>query len=473
MSDRKTPPHDEAGSFFKQRSTWLVIAAFVLLGGAARLLPVGWHDSAMQGLDPATVRLGLGILLCVAFLWLTEALPLAATALLVPLLATLFGISDMKNSLAPFADPLIFLFLGGFALAAAMARQGVDQWIARCLVRLAKERFIPSALLLFAVTAFLSMWMSNTATTAMMIPLATGILGRMGPDGQRPGNACFLLLGLAYSASIGGLGTIIGSPPNGIAARQLDISFTDWLKFGIPAVLILMPVMAGVIGLICRPDKGLRITVRDEGFTFNRHRRMTVLIFTVTAGLWISGGKLGPLLGVGGAFDTAVALTAILALLYFRVVRWQDIDRSTEWGVLLLFGGGLALSGVMRDTGASLFLARLLTETISGWTMPLVIGAVVLFVIFLTEISSNTAVAALCVPIFHAVGGELGIVPAMLVIPLALAASCAFMLPVATPPNAIVFATGQVPQTVMMKNGFALNLIFTILLTLLSLALLR
>ncbi|MCU0753246.1 MAG: SLC13 family permease, partial [Akkermansiaceae bacterium] len=179
------------------------------------------------------------------------------------------------------------------------------------------------------------------------------------------------------------------------------------------------------------------------------------------------------LLGVGGAFDTVVAITAILALLYFRVVRWQDIDRGTEWGVLLLFGGGLALSGVMRDTGASLFLARLLTETISTWTMPLVIGAVVLFVIFLTEISSNTATAALLVPIFHAVGGELGIAPAMLVIPLALAASCAFMLPVATPPNAIVFATGRVPQRVMMKNGFALNLIFTILLTLLSLALLR
>jgi sodium-dependent dicarboxylate transporter 2/3/5 len=473
MSGGNQAPHDESGSFRKQRGTWLVVAAFLLLGMTARLMPVGWHASAMQGLDPAAVRLGLGILLCVAFLWLTEALPLAATALLVPLLATLLGISDMKNSLAPFADPLIFLFLGGFALAAAMSCQGVDQWIARSLVRFAKGRFIPSALLLFAVTALLSMWMSNTATTAMMIPLAMGILGGMGEAGKRAGNACFLLLGLAYAASIGGLGTIIGSPPNGIAARQLGVSFTDWLKFGIPAVLILLPVMAGVIALICRPDKGLRITVRDEDFTFNRQRRTTVLIFAVTAGLWISGGKLGPLLGVGGAFDTVVAITAILALLYFRVVRWQDIDRGTEWGVLLLFGGGLALSGVMRDTGASLFLARLLTETISTWTMPLVIGAVVLFVIFLTEISSNTATAALLVPIFHAVGGELGIAPAMLVIPLALAASCAFMLPVATPPNAIVFATGRVPQRVMMKNGFALNLIFTILLTLLSLALLR
>jgi solute carrier family 13 (sodium-dependent dicarboxylate transporter), member 2/3/5 len=473
MSEGNQAPRDETGSFFKQRSTWLVIAALILLGGASRLLPVGWHESAMRELDPASVRLGLGILSCVAFLWLTEALPLAATALLVPLLATLLGISDMKDSLASFADPLIFLFLGGFALASAMACQGVDQWIAQCLVRFAKGRFIPSALLLFAVTAFLSMWMSNTATTAMMMPMAMGILGRMGPDGQRPGNLCYLLLGLAYSASIGGLGTIIGSPPNGIAARQLGISFGEWLKFGIPAVLILMPVMAGVLGLICRPDKGLQITVSDEHFTFNRHRLTTLLIFAVTACLWIAGGFLGPLLGMTSAFDTVVALTAILALLYSGVIRWRDIDRGTEWGVLLLFGGGLALSGVMRDTGASLFLARLLTETISGWTMPMVIGAVVLFVIFLTEISSNTAIAALLVPIFHAVGGELGIAPALLVIPLTLAASCAFMLPVATPPNAIVFATGLVPQRVMMKNGFALNVIFTILLTLLSLALLR
>ncbi|MCU0778242.1 MAG: SLC13 family permease, partial [Akkermansiaceae bacterium] len=153
MSGGNQAPHDESGSFRKQRGTWLVVAAFLLLGMTARLMPVGWHASAMQGLDPAAVRLGLGILLCVAFLWLTEALPLAATALLVPLLATLLGISDMKNSLAPFADPLIFLFLGGFALAAAMSCQGVDQWIARSLVRFAKGRFIPSALLLFAVTA--------------------------------------------------------------------------------------------------------------------------------------------------------------------------------------------------------------------------------------------------------------------------------------------------------------------------------
>jgi solute carrier family 13 (sodium-dependent dicarboxylate transporter), member 2/3/5 len=459
--------------FLKRRRTWLVIAAFALLAGAVHLLPVDWHASAMQDLDPASVRIGLGILACIAFLWLSEALPLAATALMVPLLAALLGVSDMKSSLANFADPLIFLFLGGFALASAMAYQGVDRWIAQRLILLANGGFLQSAVLLFAVTAFLSMWMSNTATTAMMIPLALGVLGRMGGEGGQAGNVRFLLLGLAYSASIGGLGTIIGSPPNGIAAKQLGISFAEWLRFGVPAVLLLLPVMITVLYLLCRPGRNLKIPVQDAHFTFNWHRRMTVLIFAVTATLWMCGGKLGPLLGIAGAFDTAVALTAILALLYFRVVRWRDIDRGTEWGVLLLFGGGLALSGVMRDTGVSLFLARLLTESIHSWSLPLVIGAVVMFVIFLTEISSNTATAALLVPIFHAVGGELGIAPAMLVIPLALAASCAFMLPVATPPNAIVFATGRVPQRAMMRNGIVLNLVFSGLLTLLSMLLLK
>jgi len=462
---------DMFAPFFRRRRTWLVLAGLALMALGGWLLPLPMREEAVAGLDPAMVRIGLGIFACVAFLWLTEAMPLAATALLVPVLAALMGVSTLEASLTSFANPLIFIFFGGFALASAMAYQGVDRWLAQSLVRAGRGHFLPVALLLFASAAFLSMWMSNTATTAMMIPLAIGIIGRMGSEGERPANRTFLLLGLGYAASIGGLGTIIGSPPNGIAAKALGLDFAQWMAFGVPAVLVLLPAMVGLLYLVCRPERGLRIEVKTERFTFNWHRRMTLGIFAAAALSWIFGGTLAPLFGITESWDTLVALAAVFGLLYFRVVRWRNIDRGTDWGVLLLFGGGLALSNVLRDTGASLFMARLLSAGVDGWPVVLVIAAVVAFVIFLTELSSNTATAALLVPIFLSMAGEIGVDASKLVTPLALAASCAFMLPVATPPNAIVFATGLIPQRRMMKAGVVLNLVFILLLTALSMML--
>lgn len=464
MAGVSTPTGAHAG-----RRSLFVMAAFALLAAVALWVPVA--GAAAEGLDPQRLRAGLAIFCCIAVLWMTEALPLAATALLVPLLATVFRVSDVKTSLASFADPLIFLFLGGFALAAAMSRQGLDRWIAGSVVRLGKGRFLRVAFLLFATTAFLSMWMSNTATTAMVLPLALGILGQLRGDGGFVNERRFLLLGLAYSASIGGLGLLVGSPPNGIAAAKLGITFTGWARFGVPAVLVLLPAMIAVLYLLCRPGKGGVVAAETEKMTFDRPRVTTMAIFAVTALLWVFGARIGPAVGIGSSFDTAVALLAIFLLTTFRVVGWRDIDRGTDWGVLLLFGGGIALSGVLKDTGASLFLGRLLAGAAAGWPVIAVIAAVVAFVIFLTELSSNTAVAALFVPVFYSVAGQLEMMPGKLVLPLALAASCAFMLPVATPPNAIVFATGQVPQTTMMRVGLVLNLLFVLLLTALSLAL--
>ena len=477
-ADASLPPredHEETEMrkpFLKRQRTWRVLLGLVAMVLVIWLVPIPPDSEAVVGLDPLKVRIGLGIFLGIALLWMTEALPLAATALLVPLLAGLSGVSDVKTALGGFADPLIFLFLGGFALAAAMAYQGVDRWIAQSLVKVGRGRFLPVAFLLFGATAFLSMWMSNTATTVMMIPLALGILGRMkGGGAENSNNAIFLLLGLAYSASIGGIGMLVGSPPNGIAATKLGISFAEWAAFGVPTVLVLLPAMIGVLYLMCRPGKGLKIELVTEDFCFNGQRKITLVIFGVTALAWGFGAQIGPLLGIGGSFDTVVALSAIFLLLFFQVVRWCDIDRGTDWGVLLLFGGGIALSGILKDTGASLFLARLLGGAVAGWPIVLVIVVVVGFVIFLTELSSNTAVAALFVPIFFSVAGELGMPPSKLVLPLAIAASCAFMMPVATPPNAIVYASGLVPQCSMMRIGFALNWVFIALLGLLSILL--
>jgi len=455
--------------FFRRKRTWLVLGGIVLLFAVLYWLPFDVQKHAEADLDVREVRLGLGIFFCIAFLWLTEAMPLAATALLVPVLASLTGILDVRASLRSFADPLIFLFFGGFALASALAYQGLDGWIANRIIRVGKGSFLLVSGLLFITTAGLSMWMSNTATTAMMVPLALGILTHLrGSAEQKARNTVFLLLGVAYAASVGGIGTLVGSPPNGIAAQRLGISFQEWLRFGIPCVAVLLPLMFVMLRIICRPQALKGITVEPQPFVFNWHRVVTLVIFGITALAWIFSRQLGRIIGVQSSLDTIIALLAVLALLYTRVVRWRDIDRGTDWGVLLLFGGGIALSAVLRDSGASLYLARVFKDAVQAWPMIGLIAAVVTFTILLTELSSNTATAALLVPIFYAVAQEMSLAPTRLVVPLAVAASCAFMLPVATPPNAIVFGTGRVPQRTMMRVGFVMMLAFIVALTLLG-----
>lgn len=452
--------------FFKRKRVWLVFAAFILLF-CVRYFS---NPDVSGDLDSTKVAIGLAIFVCIAFLWLTEAMPLAATALLVPVLAAFFGVFDVRTGLSNFANPLIFIFLGGFALAAALAYQGIDKLIANRIVMASKGSMLVAAIFLFVATAFLSMWMSNTATTAMMIPLILGITSQLSNTDEQARNrtSIFFLLGVAYAASIGGMGSIVGSPPNGIAAKQLGISFGQWLMFGVPAVLILLPLMIGVLLLILRPALSENIQIEKISFSWTLPRKLTIAIFILTAFSWIFSKQLSALVGITSSFDTVVALVAIFLLLFAHVVRWRDIDRGVDWGVLLLFGGGITLSAVLKETGTSLFLAQIFTQTVAGWSIILVIGAVVLFVIFLTELSSNTATAALFVPIFYAVGVEMGIAPSTLVLSIALAASCAFMLPVATPPNAIVFGTGQIPQKTMMRVGFVLNITFIIILTILS-----
>ncbi|MGJ8642879.1 MAG: SLC13 family permease [Luteolibacter sp.] len=448
----------------------------ILLLAIAFFLPLPEKASAMEGLDPHSVRLGLAFFACIACLWMTEALPLAVTALLVPVLGAAMGLTDVKTSLASFAHPLIFLFFGGFALASALSAQGLDRWLADRIAVLGKGKFIPVALWLFLGTAVLSMWISNTATTAMMIPLALGILSRFGDSTGNPCNSRFLLLGLAYSASIGGLGTIVGSPPNGIAAKQLGIGFTEWMAFGVPAVAVLLPAMVAILWLILRPTSHAIGEIPSlpeneaSSFSFNLPRKTTLAIFALTALAWIFSKQLGSLLNISST-DTWIALAAVALLTLTKTVTWQEIDRGTDWGVLFLFGGGLALSGILSNSGASLFMARLLGATMEAWPLWLIIAAVVTFVIFLTELSSNTASAALLVPIFYSMAQEYSLAPSQLILPLALAASCAFMLPVGTPPNAIVFATGRIPLNAMMRTGLALNLSFILLITALALLL--
>lgn len=404
------------------------------------------------------IVLGLSILSFIAILWLTEALHVSITAILVPVLAVVFGIFNTQTALNNFSNPIIFLFLGGFALAAALHRQELDKAIADKVLVLAKGRMNVAVFMLFGVTAGLSMWISNTATTAMMLPLVLGVLNKVNTKTGH-NTYVFVLLGIAYCASIGGIATIVGSPPNAIAAAQLDLSFTEWMVYGVPITLTLLPITVGVLYVLLKPNLNEIFELDHQPIAWDKGKVVTLAIFALTVFLWIFSKPINAMLGGFSKFDTLVALMAIVLVGVARVVHWKDIEKTTDWGVLLLFGGGICLSNILKATGTSVFLAESLSDVLSQAGMLIIILTVVAFVVMLTEFASNTASAALLIPVFAGVAEALGMSPIVLSALIAIAASCAFMLPVATPPNAIVFSTGHIKQSEMMRVGIYLNLI--------------
>ncbi|ASP17042.1 transporter, DASS family [Neisseria sp. oral taxon 020 str. F0370] len=405
------------------------------------------------------VNKGLTILAFVAIMWFTEAVHITVTALIVPLFAILFKIPDMdtKAALAGFADPIIYVFFGGFALATALHMQKLDRKIAVWLISLSRGNTFVAVHLLFAVTAFLSMWISNTATAAMMLPLAMGLMSHLDKEKDR-NTFVFVLLGIAYCASIGGLGTVVGSPPNAIAAKALNLDFAGWMKFGLPMMLALLPLMLFSLFIVLKPNLSAKVEVEHEDIPWTLHRVIAMLIFLAAAVAWIFGDTLKKELGISSP-DSFVALTAAVAVVIFGVVRWREVARNTDWGVLLLFGGGITLSTLLQKSGASAALGQEMASTFVLAHPFIVILAVSAFIIFLTEFTSNTASAALLVPVFASVAEQMGMPKEVMVLIIGIGASCAFMLPVATPPNAIVFGTGIVTQRDMLKVGMVLNIL--------------
>ncbi len=413
----------------------------------------------------AKANKGLALLVFIAVLWLTEALHVTVTALLVPLLAIGLGLVATKNALAAFADPTIFLFFGGFALATALHIQKLDRMIANKIMALARGKLFVASIYLFSITAFLSMWMSNTTTAAMMLPLAMGVLSQMDREANH-NTYVFILLGIAYSANIGGMGTLVGSPPNAIVASQLKLTFSDWLQYGLPIMLILMPLMIGTLYLVFKPKLNVRFEKHFEVIEMNKSRIITLCIFVTIALCWVFSSQINPmlsnLLGLEkkmASFDSVVALLAAVVICSTGVATWKQIQDNTDWGVLMLFGGGLTLSAVLRDSGASKILADGIVFLIEGGHFYLIGLLVAAFIIFLTEFTSNTASAALLVPIFISIAQSLGMPELGLALIIGLGASCAFMLPVATPPNAIVFGTGEIRQSEMVRVGVLLNIV--------------
>lgn len=452
---------------FPFRSIIIMAIAAVLSFGLYAILPFEPNPSK-----------GLALLLFIAIMWLTEAVHITITALMVPILGVLIGVGKVtdgkftpmtiKSAMATFADPTIYVFFGGFALAAALHVQKLDRKLAMWLISKAGGRLGVSAILICIATAFLSMWVSNTATAAIMLPLALGLCSNMKEEDR--GTKLFLLIGIAYSASIGGLGTLVGSPPNMIAAKELDFSFFDWFKVGLPIMLILFPTMLAVMYFAFKPNLNHKIEIQIEQIPWNRDRVFTTIVFCITAFLWIFSKPLnGVLTDMGVPFrlsDAWIAIAAAVSVVTAGLATWKEVSENTEWGVLLLFGGGLTLSAILGQTGASFVLGNAVASVIGGLPKIVVIFCVALFIIGTTEFTSNTASAALLVPVFAAIADSLGMPKETLVIIIGIGASCAFIMPVATPPNALVFGTGEIKQKDLRRSGLRMAPCAAIILTL-------
>jgi len=425
----------------------LLLSLFFLVGGVFGIATL------LQAETP--IVYALIILWVAAVLWLSEIIHVTATALLIPVLAAVFHLITVEDALASFAHPIIYIFLGGYGLAAAMHVQKLDLYLAHGILSFTRGKLQWAVILLCFAASLLSMWISNMATAALMLPLILGLIEQK--QGLSANSRMVCLLGIAYSANIGGIATLVGSAPNGIAAGALGMSFVEWLRIGGLCYLFLWPLMMFILWQLLKPDfGGTVVNLKEFEFSWNTPRKLMVAIFLFTVVGWIFSDPLGNWLQID-RFDTWVALTTLVLLVLSQVVHWQQIQKHTDWGVLLLFGGGLALGSVLKTSGASVFLGVWLSHLVAGQSTLIVIVLLVAFVVFLTELTSNTATTALLVPIFITLPTEF-ISHTQAALAVGITASCAFMLPVATPPNALVHGTGLITGSTMVRVGFALNI---------------
>jgi solute carrier family 13 (sodium-dependent dicarboxylate transporter), member 2/3/5 len=456
----------------------------------------------LPGIPPEARRM-LAVTALMATWWVTEPIPLAATSLLPLVLLPLLGIAPAAKAAAPYANHLIYLFMGGFMLAQAMLRWGLHRRLALEIVAVVGVSPRRIVLGLMAASAFVSMWVSNTATAAMMMPLGLALVEQVSEAARErgtdidltPGRFHFgvdVMLGIAYAASIGGVGTLIGTPPNVLLAGTLEksfgiqVTFLQWLALGVPFVVVFVPLAWLYLTRFAYPieidelpgGSGLiEEQLRKLGPMSPAEKRLSVLL-ALTAAAWIFRPLWTRLLPFGGLVtDSTIAVAAaVLAFLLpagrgERLLDWPSASRL-PWDVLILFGGGFALaegfeiSGLARWVGDQLAL-------FSGVPLPLFLATIVVLTILLTEFASNTASAAMLIPVLGAIAVGMGDSPLLLCVPATVAASCAFMLPAATPPNAIVFGTGYFTIPQMVKAGVWVGLIAVVLTSLLALLLVR
>jgi sodium-dependent dicarboxylate transporter 2/3/5 len=464
-------PEAPARYGLRQWSGWVLgpalLLATLLLQPPAGLSPEGWRTAGAAAL--------------MAVFWITEAIPIPATALLPLVLFPLLGLGDIRDAAAPYSNPIILLFLGGFIIALAMQKWNLHRRVAINLISVMGTRPRRIVLGFLVSSALVSMWVSNTATALMMLPIATSVVALLPAEARGSstlrGFGTALLLSVAYGSTTGGMGTLIGTPPNALLAGYLDsvyhvdIGFAQWMLLGVPVTLLTLPIVHLVLTRVSfrlgtAEVPGMKALLTRERTRLGRLSRgelSVAIVFALTALGWV----LRPLIAraVPLASDTTIAIAGAVALFMIPVsarrgefvMDWGS-TRTLPWEVLLLFGGGLSLAGMIEKHGVSHYLGSL-SAGLEGVPVVVTLCIVCFLILMLTELTSNTATAATFLPIVGATAVSLGQNPMLFLIPAALAANCSFMMPVGTPPNAIVFGSGLVTLPQMAKAGFVLNLV--------------
>ncbi|MCJ2147968.1 MULTISPECIES: SLC13 family permease [Bacillus] len=435
-------------------------------------------------------RMVLATTLWVAVWWITEAVPIPAASLLPIVLLPLTGALEGAAVTSSYGDPIVFLFLGGFLIALAMERWNLHKRIALNIISVVGTSTSRIVLGFMAATGFLSMWVSNTAAVMMMLPIGTAIIHQVSAvmkserkdlAGEEAKFSKALIFSIGYAGTIGGLGTLIGTPPNIILAANIkklygvEVSFGGWMAFAVPVVVILLVAVWLYLTKVAHPIKmkelpGGKELILEEKRKLGKmsfEEAMVLLVFGFAAFMWVTRTFLWDEI-IPGIDDTMIAIFAASLLFLIpslnkggRVLDWS-VSKDLPWGILLLFGGGLALATGFKETGLAEWIGGRLT-VLDGFNFVVIVVISAALVLFLTEITSNTATATMILPVLASLALALNVHPYALMVPAAMAANCAFMLPVGTPPNAIIFASGKLKISEMVRTGFVIN-IFTLIL---------
>ena len=461
---------------------FLIVLNFVTISGLS--------DSAIQ-----VIAVGVWMIIW----WMTEAVPLPVTALVPLVLFSLLDVFSTGEATAPYASPIVFLFMGGFLIALAMEKRNLHRRIALNIINITGTHANGIILGFMIATAFLSMWISNTATTVMMLPIALSVVDLLQDNQEgKPSKsyqrfALGLMLSIAYSANIGGTTTIIGTPPNVVFVGYMQefydrqIEFGRWLLIGVPVCVTLLTITYLMLTRFLFPPRLQKLAGSDDLIKnklkelgpMSRAEQLVAAIFFLTAISWIFQSTINDLLGDDYLDNTIVAMAGGILMFvtptsFSRnefVLDWESTQRL-PWGILLLFGGGLCLAKGMESTG----LVQLVGDRIAGsgeislWFLLLLLIA---FMLFMTEVMSNVALVVIFVPVVLGIADGLEINPLYLAIPVTLASSCAFMMPISTPPNAVVFSSGYIRMADMVKAGIFLNIISVLVLLLVGLTLVQ